>query len=115
MANQAWGYAFASDHGVDAMAPILNGEGPWTWELRDSSHYGDYLNSRPADGCRLRIHDARQFLGTLRGGAGDQRPYRITVEIGPAALPAREPLDGAVRELLTRLGAREVVACDPID
>ena len=116
MADQAWGYAFGSEHSLDAMGTILNGAGPWTWQLRDSSRYGDYLNCRPADGCRVRIHDMRQLMVKLPADSADEeRPYRFTAEIGSAAEAERDEFDRTVRELLTRLDARDVVACEPFD
>ena len=114
MAGQAWGYAFGSDDSLDAMVTMLNG--PWSWELRDSSRYGDYLSSRPANGCHIRIHDTRQFMAKLPAAAGDEkRPYRLTAEIGSAAAAEHDQCDRTVRELLTRLNARDVATCEPID
>lgn len=116
MADHAWGYAFGSEHSPSAMVAILNGAGPWTWQLRDSSRYGDYLNSQPADGCRFRIHDMRQLMVKLHADPeNEKRPYRLTVEISSAAAAEREGYDQIVRELLTRLDARNIVPCEPFD
>jgi putative hemolysin len=113
-AAQAWGYAFGSDHTLDAMATILNG--PWSWKLRDSSRYGDYLSTRSADRCHIRIHDTRNFIATLPAGEGDEKPpFRLTAEIGSPAAAEHDECDRMVRELLTRLNARDVVTCEPID
>jgi hypothetical protein len=113
-AAQAWGYAFGSDHTLDAMATILNG--PWSWKLRDSSRYGDYLSTRSADRCHIRIHDTRNFIATLPAGEGDEKPpFRLTAEIGSPAAAEHDECDRMVRELLTRLNARDIVTCEPID
>jgi len=48
--SRAWGYAFDSDHSLAAMAALLNVRGPWVWQVRDSTWYGDYLNCQPAGG-----------------------------------------------------------------
>jgi hypothetical protein len=49
-------YAFDSPLTLDAMADALNAAGPWTWEVRDSDTYGDYVVARPDEGpTRVRV------------------------------------------------------------
>jgi hypothetical protein len=98
------------------MLSLLTGSGPWTWELRDCSPYGEYLNTHPGDHVRVRIHDTRQFRGQLPAASGDQqRPYRLTVELGPTMAAEREEYDQTVRGLFAQLDARDVAPAEPID
>jgi hypothetical protein len=114
--SEAWGYAFDSDHTLAAMVAMLNGR-PWVWELRDSSWFGDYLSARPADGCRVRIHDPRQPTQAAPAGGWDGKapPFRLTAEIGPDAPVSREQIDRAIGELLAELKARDVTPSEPFD
>jgi len=115
-ASESWGYAFDSDHPLPAMVAILNG-GPWGWALRDSTWFGDYLLASPTDGCRARIHDPRQPTQAAPAGSWDGTvpPFRLTAEVGPDTRVGREQVDRTIRELLARLGARDIVECEPFD
>ncbi len=45
----------------DELINILNAAGPWTWTMRDSHWYGDYLIARANQGkTKLRIVEYRQ-------------------------------------------------------
>lgn len=50
-----WEYDFVCDESLESMRAAFNQSGPWQWELRDSAWYGDYLNTRPEEGIRVRI------------------------------------------------------------
>jgi hypothetical protein len=52
-----WVYDFACDLSLEAILGIFNEAGPWHWQLRESAWYGDYLNARPAQGVRVRVHE----------------------------------------------------------
>jgi hypothetical protein len=43
-------YAFDSPLTLDDMAAALNAAGPWSWEVRDSDTYGDYVVAWPDEG-----------------------------------------------------------------
>ena len=60
-----WAYDFACDHPLETIAATFNDAGPWQWQLRDSYIYGDYLNTRPATGVHLRIHEYPQAYQSL--------------------------------------------------
>src|SRR5262245_27122976 len=61
MPEAYWAYDFAAGHTLESMEAAFNAAGPWRWQLRDSAVYGDYLNVRPRDGVRVRIHEYPQM------------------------------------------------------
>ena len=114
----AWAYDFVCDLSLDELASILNKAGPWQWQARESYWYGDYLNSRPVPGLRLRIHmypqsvqDGAHTLTGLRA-----RGYMALLEIDPQQNSAtREEIDPTFRELLAGLHAGSITEIEPYD
>jgi hypothetical protein len=68
-----WAYDFECDQPLERMLTAFNAAGPWRWELRDSAWYGDYLNTQPISGVRVRIHEYSQAgeAGTFVGLRGE--------------------------------------------
>jgi hypothetical protein len=68
MLKAYWAYDFACEQSLDAIAAAFNAAGPWQWQLRESAVYGDYLNCRPMERVRLRVHEYPQTgeYGTFR-------------------------------------------------
>lgn len=60
MPRKAFAFGFECDRTLDQIVSQLNDAGPWSWQVRESYWYGDYLNCRPAKGIRIRIHDHGQ-------------------------------------------------------
>ncbi len=98
-----WAYEFVSDKPIEAILVLLNASGPWTWTLRDSYWYGDYLNTRPAGGVRVRIHE------------WEDSKYTALLQIDAASEAEQSAVDGVMRELLGRVEARHVVETEPYD
>lgn len=94
MARLPEAYSFESTLTLAAMLAALEAAGPWTWTLRDSDTYGDYLRARPDGGpTKLRIITARDaYLLDIfyLDGSQENRLSRADVEtiIQQQVLPA---------------------------
>ena len=77
----------------------FNSSGPWSWQIRDSAWYGDYLNVRPTKGVRVRIHEFQER---------DRRTYTALVQIESESSAERPQIDEVCRGLLTRIGAQNI-------
>jgi hypothetical protein len=55
-----WAYDFACDRSLEDMLAVFNEAGPWRWEMHESAWYGDYLNTRPSNEVRVRVHEYPQ-------------------------------------------------------
>lgn len=64
-----WSHYFRCDQSLESMLTTFNQAGPWQWQLRDSAWYGDYLNTRPAEGVRVRI---QSYAGSEQSSANQQ-------------------------------------------
>ena len=126
-----WAYAFACHRSLEAILSAWNDAGPWRWEMRDSHWYGDYLSVRPIAGVRARIHEAfpapgdepplpgpgffaRVWRALGRPLAGSER-YSALLEIEPGSPATRAEIDGVLRGLLQRIGAKRVSEIEPYD
>jgi hypothetical protein len=97
-----WSYEFSCDKPLERMLALLNEAGPWTWELRESHWYGDYLNTRPLEGVRVRIHEFQPKCSGL-------------LQIESDSPAERDEIDKAFRALLMKLGAQGVEEQEPYD
>jgi hypothetical protein len=101
------------------MLKFLKKNGSWKWTMHDSHWYGDYLNCRPAEDLRVRIHHPAEFNGGITQDPKDQDPKdRYTALLTFDSKTATRGLhDDAVdhifRELLVHLHARNLreIAC----
>ena len=97
-----WAYDFDCDKPIEAILAIFNEAGPWVWQGRDSAWYGSYLNTRPADRVRVRVHRFE-----------DQ--YCALLQLGADAPLTRAAVDEIFRTLLARIEVREPREIEPYD
>src|SRR5437879_2295664 len=133
-------YEFECDRSLTDMQTRLNQCGPWTWEIRESFWYGDYLKCRPMEGVRARIHDPAQFLlpyqdreararlvryAAMIWASVAQRFYQretkaerkclAQLEINPKSGAGQAEIDAIFRELLVALAARQARVIETYD
>jgi hypothetical protein len=110
-----WAYDFRCDRPIEAVLAAFNAAGPWQWQLRESAVYGDYLNCRPQEHVRLRVHEYPTageygvFVGLRDKG------FCALLEVGVASGAARAEIDGAFLRLLQEIDAADVVEIEPYD
>jgi hypothetical protein len=110
-----WAYDFGCEQTLEDMRSVFNEAGPWHWELSDSAWYGDYLNTNPASGVCVRVHEypqmgeAGEFVGLQRKG------FSPLLEIKDASSAAREEVDEVFRGLLQRVNATKIMEIEPYD
>ncbi len=98
-----WAYEFVCDELIEDMLVRLNRAGPWRWSPRDSHWYGDYLNARPVEGVRVRIHE------------WPESKYTALLQIESDSTAEQSAIDRIMQDLLGRLKARQVVETEPYD
>jgi hypothetical protein len=98
------------------MLAIFNQAGPWQWERRESAWYGDYLNTRPAEGIRVRVHEYPQTgeAGMTFVGLRD-KGFSALLHIEAEGSTTQEEVDSIFRGLLSRVNASEVTEIEPYD
>ncbi len=110
-----WAYDFCCEQTLEGMRSVFNEAGPWHWELRDSAWYGDYLDTNPTSGIRIRVHDypqsgeAGEFVGLLRAG------FSALLQIKDESSVAQEEVDEVFRGLLQRVNATNITEIEPYD
>jgi hypothetical protein len=109
-----WAYDFTCEQPIEAIPAAFNAHGPWQWQLRDSDFYGDYLNCRPKQHVRLRIHEYPskghvKFVGLRRKG------FKALLEIEAEGATSRSEIDDVFRRLLQGINARNVIEIEPYD
>ncbi|HXG67001.1 MAG TPA: hypothetical protein VNO70_18000 [Blastocatellia bacterium] len=121
--KEYWAYVFTCDKPIEAILTAWNEAGPWQWGLRDSAWYGDYLNTRPAEGVRVRIHEfpsqaseAGPFLGpgTVEGIRYDQG-YTALLQIEAESSATKAEINEVLRGLLERINAEKIKGIEPYD
>jgi hypothetical protein len=115
MPKADWAYDFTCKQPIEAIRDAFNAAGPWQWQLNDSHFYGDYLNCRPQEHVRLRVHaypgnGMVRFTG-LRFWGG----YKAMLEIAPAGTVTQSEVDDVFRRLLQGIKARHVTEIEPYD
>ena len=115
MLKAYWAYDFACVQSLEAIVAAFNAAGPWQWQLRESAVYGDYLNCRPMERVRLRVHEYPQTgdYGTFVGLRGKGFSALLEVEAESAAI--RSEIDGTLRRLLQTINATDVTEIEPYD
>lgn len=110
-----WAYDFACGRQIEEIRTVFEEAGPWQWELRESAWYGDYLNTRPTEGVRVRVHeypqtgDAGTFVGRRAQG------FSALLQLEEESSATRDEIDNIFRGLLNRVDAREVAEIEPYD
>jgi hypothetical protein len=102
----ALAYEFSCELSLEEMLKVLNENGSWKWTIRDSYWYGDYLNCRPQEDVRVRIHHPDEFFYGITHHPKDY--YTALFTIGSKAAAARDAVDHIFRELLLHLHARNL-------
>lgn len=92
---------FRCDATLEELCERLNDLGPWTWMLRDSHWYGDYLYAAPSRNVRVRV---------LEPMDGHGPPYTIQVNKEGWLGPSQRRLARTVEELLDKIGAEDIEA-----
>ena len=112
MLKAYWAYDFDCDLSIEAILAAFNSIGPWQWVLSESSVYGDYLNCRPKEHVRVRLHEYPQmlFVGFSRGEG-----FSALLEIRPEAVATQFEIDGVFRRLLREIDAINITEIDPYD
>jgi hypothetical protein len=109
-------YEFNCDMSMEEMLKVLNERGSWKWTMRDSYWYGDYLNCRPEEDVRVRIHHPAEFYAgiTQQDPRHPQHPkeyytavFTIESKAGTRGLHD-DAVDKIFRELLVHLQARNL-------
>lgn len=110
-----WAYDFTSDQPIESILAVFNEAGPWEWELRESFWYGDYLNTQPTKGVRVRVHEYPQvgqagwFVGLRDKG------FSALLQIKPESPATQTKVDEVFRGLLTRVNATNITEIEPYD
>ena len=94
-----------------AVLAALNSAGPWRWVLGESAVYGDYLNCRPMEHVRLRLHEYPQMLFV---GFRD-KGFSALLEIRAEGMATRSEIDGVFRRLLQGVDATNITEIEPYD
>jgi hypothetical protein len=103
-----WAYSFQCAKSIEAIFEVLNKD-PWQWQQRSSAWYGDYLNSKPHEEIRLRIHEfpkKQEQEGTL---------FSALLQIKEDNPKTRTDIDNIFLLLLEKIGAENVREIEPYD
>jgi hypothetical protein len=115
MLEAYWAYDFVCDRPIGAILDAFNAAGPWQWRLRESAVYGDYLNCRPMEHVRVRVHKYPQtgeygiFVGLRDQG------FSALLEVEPESTASRFEIDGVFRRLLETINATDLAEIAPYD
>jgi hypothetical protein len=110
-----WAYDFACDRPIEAVLAAFNAAGPWAWQLRETVVYGDYLNCRPMEHVRLRVHEY-PFAGAYGTftGLGDTG-FKALLQIDAESSATQSEIDRVFRRLLQAIDASNVSEIEPYD
>jgi len=104
LTNEAyWAYEFHCKESLEAILDILIETSPWDWHFRDSYWYGDYLNSRPMQGVRVRIHE------------WPESRYTILLQIDSESTADRSIIDEGIKVIFDKIEAKNVYETEPYD
>ena len=117
-----WAYVFTFDEPIETLLSNFNEAGPWQWELRESSWYGDYLNVRPVTGVRVRIHEFPQaneggvFVGPgIVEGFRYDKGYTALLEIEAESPATKAEINEVFQSLLSKISAQNIKEIEPYD
>ena len=114
MLKADWAYDFACDQPIEVIPAAFNAAGPWQWQLRDSHFYGDYVNCRPKEHVRLRVHEYPS-KGTLKFFGLYDKGFKALLEIETEGGATRSEIDDVFRCLLQAINATNVTEIEPYD
>lgn len=107
--SNRWAFDFQCDQSLDDICSTFNASGPWQWDVRENYVFGDYLNSRPEEGLRLRVHFFPQGFAQNKSG------FSALLELEANSPLTQSAVDGAFRKLLAQVQARKIKAVEPYD
>ena len=115
MLEAHWAYDFVCDRSIEAILNAFNAAGPWQWRLRESAVYGDYLNCRPIEQVRVRVHEYPQTgeYGTFVGL--HDKGFSVLLEVEAERTTTRSEIDGVFRYLLQTINATDMTEIAPYD
>ena len=121
--QEYWAYVFTCDLPIESIQAAWIAAGPWPWTARDSAWYGDYLNSRPAEGVRVRLHEfpshaseAGPFVGPgVVDGFRYDRGYTLLLQIEEGSAATKAQIDEVIRGLWEKIGAENIRATEAYD
>ena len=111
MLKAYWAYDFTCDQPIEAILAAFVAAGPWQWRLCDSAVYGDYLNTRPKERVRVRVHEYPQmvFVGPRDKG------FSALLQIDAESMATRSEIDDVFRRLLQGINATNMTEIEPYD
>ena len=107
-----WAYKFSCQHSLEEICDTFNASGPWTWQMRENYMYGSYLNSRPADGLHLRLHEYPQAF--FKPDWSDQG-FASLIQIESDCPFQKAEVDDLFHHLLGQIIATEIIEIEPYD
>ena len=113
--KEYWAYDFQLVASLPELSNYLEDLSHWKWQHRESSWYGEYLNSRPIQGVRIRIHrypyesEYGSFVGLKASG------YSSLLQIEVGCDLKKEDVDEEFLILLKKLKATEIEEIEPYD
>jgi hypothetical protein len=115
MLEAQWAYDFVCDRPIEAILDAFNTAGPWQWSLRESAVCGDYLNCRPMEHVRVRVHAYPQTgeYGTFVGLR--DKGFSALLEVEAERTAIRSEIDGVLRHLLQTINATDLTEIAPYD
>lgn len=111
MLKEYWAYDFDCDRTMEAILAAFNSAGPWQWFLNESTTYGDYLNCRPQEHVRVRLHEYPQMLFV----GGRDKGFSALLEIRAESTTTRFEIDDVFRRLLQEIDATNITEIEPYD
>ncbi len=110
-----WAYDFGCNQSLDGMLSVFNAAGPWHWDLHESSWYGDYLNTQPTEGVRVRVHQYPQ-AGEAGGFVGlRDKGFSALLKIEAESSATKAEINGVFWGLLESVNAEDVREIEPYD
>lgn len=110
MANpNRWAFNFQCNQSLDEICSSFNASGPWQWDVRENYVFGDYLNTRPEEGLRLRVHFFPQ--GFVQNKTG----FSALLELEEDSTLTQRAVDDTFRKLLSQIQAQDIKAVEPYD
>jgi hypothetical protein len=120
-----WAYDFTCDQPIETILAAFNAAGPWQWQLRDSTIFGDYLSCRPNERVWVRVHEySRMGYGPIpllasehfRASAGRRdKAFAASLQIDGESMAARPEIDHVFQRLLQRINATNMTEIEPYD
>jgi hypothetical protein len=114
MAEVFWAYDFTCDQPIEAIPAALNAAGPWRWQLRDSDFYGDYINCRPTEHVRIRVHEYPS-KGHIKFMGPHDTGFKASLQVDTEGVAGRSEIVEVFQRLLHKIFAANVTEIEPYD